>query len=305
MDKFFQSFCNYLPHYKIQNNKFKKKIFYIVFSLLKFLLTGPFIIDFKKFKFFSYPQKEDYSRFLLTRGTMPDEGEIKVIKENIIDANTIFIDCGANAGFYSIPIAALNKEYKIYSFEPSAIELNLFKNNIELNNLKNIYPIEMAIGHECGTALFKENRSKARFSSGSGYIIDIELDQSNTKKVKIITIDKFIEDINIDHKKKIIIKIDLEGYDINAIFGAEKTIKKYNTLILFEFSRMVIKNKIYNIERFNNFLTNCNIKITDINYNELTINDLHSRINQLDKYHDTCGNYLLIDENDEKIKRIN
>ena len=42
------------------------------------MLTGPFIIDFKKFKFFSYPQKEDYSRFLLTRGTMPDEGEIKV-----------------------------------------------------------------------------------------------------------------------------------------------------------------------------------------------------------------------------------
>ena len=65
------------------------------------------------------------------------------------------------------------------------------------------------------------------------------------------------------------------------------------------------KNKIYNIERFNNFLTNCNIKITDINYNELTINDLHSRINQLDKYHDTCGNYLLIDENDERIKKIN
>ena len=52
-------------------------------------------------------------------------------------------------------------------------------------------------------------------------------------------------------------------------------------------------------------LTNCNIKITDINYNELTINDLHSRINQLDKYHDTCGNYLLIDKNDERIKRIN
>ena len=66
-----------------------------------------------------------------------------------------------------------------------------------------------------------------------------------------------------------------------------------------------IKNKIYNIERFDNFLTNCNIKITDINYNELTINDLHSRINQLDKYHDTCGNYLLIDKNDERIKTIN
>ena len=52
------------------------------------------------------------------------------IKENIIDDNTIFIDCGANAGFYSIPIAALNKECKIYSFEPSPIELNLFKNSM-------------------------------------------------------------------------------------------------------------------------------------------------------------------------------
>ena len=63
--------------------------------------------------------------------------------------------------------------------------------------------------------------------------------------------------------------------------------------------------KILLIKVKKNTFANCNIKITDINYNELTINDLHSRINQLDKYHDTCGNYLLIDENDERIKRIN
>ena len=47
MDKIFQYVCDLYPAYKI-DTKFKKKLFYIFFSLLKFFLKGPFVMNFEK-----------------------------------------------------------------------------------------------------------------------------------------------------------------------------------------------------------------------------------------------------------------
>ena len=51
-----------------------------------------------------------------------------------------------------------------------------------------------------------------------------------------------------------IMKFDLEGHDLIAIYGAEKTIKKYNPIILFEFSKMIIDHPHYKKEIFQSFL---------------------------------------------------
>ena len=80
MDQLFQFICNIFPHYKL-NNKYKKKIFYLIYCVFKFTIKGPFILNFKDFKFYSYPQKNNYSRFLLSRVEMPDKGEINFIKK--------------------------------------------------------------------------------------------------------------------------------------------------------------------------------------------------------------------------------
>ena len=111
MDKIFQKICDLYPHYKI-NTKIKKKIFYIIFTLFKLFLSGPIKLNFGKFFFYSYPQRKNYSRSLLSKVNLHDEREINFFIKNI-DDNSVFIDCGANQGFYTIPIAASNKNCKI------------------------------------------------------------------------------------------------------------------------------------------------------------------------------------------------
>jgi len=59
---------------------------------------------------------------------------------------------------------------------------------------------------------------------------------------------------NIDKNKKIFIKIDLEGYDFNAIYGSKNLLNNYFTIILFEFSKIAVKNEIYSKENFDKFL---------------------------------------------------
>ena len=132
MDHLFQFICDIFPHYKL-NNKYKKKFFYLIYCIFKYFIKGPFVLNFKDFKFYSYPQKTNYSRFLLSRVEMPDKGEINFINKNI-DDNSIFLDCGANQGFYSIPIAAKNNLIDVHSFEPSDKEFELLNQALELIN---------------------------------------------------------------------------------------------------------------------------------------------------------------------------
>ena len=80
------------------------------------------------------------------------------------------------------------------------------------------------------------------------------------------------------------IKIDLEGYDFNAVYGSKNLLNNYFTIILFEFSKIALKNEIYSkeieqvnhqyneIKRFVNTLTQKEIKEVKedlINYNKI------------------------------------
>ena len=292
MDKFFQGFCNIYPHYKL-NSKFKKKFFYLIFTLFNFFLKGPFKLNFKNFVFLAYPQKKNYSRSLLTKINIHDEGEVNFFIDNI-DENSIFLDCGANQGFYSIPIAGYHKNSEIFAFEPSNQEMEYLKNNISVNNFTNINAVKSAVGDEEGEFKFKDDNIEDNSTKG-GYITNKnDINEKNISIVSATTLDNFIAKKNIDNNKKIFIKIDLEGYDFNAIYGSKKLLDNYFTVILFEFSKIAVENKIYSKGSFNNFLNEKDLVILDINGNKITLDILHKKLDLLAKKHNVCGNFLIL-----------
>ena len=291
MDKLFQKICNLFPHYKL-DNKIKRKIFYLIFSLFKFFLRGPFILNFKYFKFYSYPQKGHYSRFLLTRGVMPDDGEIGFINKNI-DEDTIFFDCGANQGFYSIPIASINRFIQVHAFEPSEKEYKLLKDNLELNKLSDILVNKKAVSSTNKDLLF-EDKNKENFDTIGGVIVFDNNNENTTKRIQSVTLDKYTEDLNINKKKNILIKIDIEGHDIDAIYGSEYILNNFFCIIIFEFSRLILDNKNFNPDDFQKFLDIHNLMIIDLHKKEFFVSQLMDKISKLDKNHLTLGNYILI-----------
>ena len=301
MDNFFQKICDIYPHYSL-DTKIKKKMFYFFFSLFKFFLKGPFALNFKKFKFYAYPQKKNYSRSLLTKINLHDEGEINFLNKNI-DKDSIFIDCGANQGFYSIPIAGCNLETKIYAFEPSPQEMFLLKENIKLNGFKNIETLNKAITEKEGKFNFKDDNQYSHSTKG-GFIVDDNQISSTTTIIEATSLNKFVNNLKFSDEKKIFIKIDLEGYDFNAIYGCDEIINKFYVLILFEFSKMATNSKIYKFEDFQYFLEKNNLIILDINLNEISLLDLHNNLNKLKKKYDVLGNFLLIKrENKNLLKK--
>ncbi len=295
MDKIFQKICDFYPHYKI-NTKFKKKIFYIIFSLFKTFLKGPIKLNFRNFLFYSYPQRKNYSRSLLSKVSLHDEREINFFIKNI-DDNSIFIDCGANQGFYTIPVAASNKNCKIVAFEPSIQEMEYLNQNILLNNIKNIETSYLGIGDKEGSFKFKNDNLEKNSTKG-GLIIEDENEKSEIKIIDVTTLDKFLtgQKINKKNDVKIFIKIDLEGYDINAVYGSKNIIKNYFSVFLVEFSKMSVNSTIYSKNDFNNFLKENNLCILDIHGKRLTLDNIHLMLDNLKGNHLVCGNFIIVKE---------
>jgi FkbM family methyltransferase len=296
IDYIFQIFCNVFPHYIVKKNFFYKKIFYFFFSIFKIFLKKPVILNFKTYKFLAFPQKFDYSRFLLTRGDLPDPGELDFIKKIIKNKKTLFIDCGSNYGSYSIPIAAFNKNCDVEAFDASRSVKKTFIRNLKINNLKNIKYHNLAIGQENKTVIFHEDIYNNIISStGSGFVVNKIDNKTLDYKIKMIRLDCFFDSVKLKKYELVFIKIDLEGHDIKAIYGSLNIIKKIKTIIMFEFSKMIYTNGFVEKD-FINFLNKNNLIITDLNLKKLTIHQLKNKLSVLDNSHQTCGNYLLFNK---------
>ena len=212
----------------------------ILFNVSKFFLNKRIILDFMKFKFYAYPQKKELSRWMIRHLKIWEKEHVEIILNQIKNDNTIFIDIGSNYGAYSIPVAKLKNKTNVYCFDPSEKALNQLKDNIRLNDIKNIKYFKLGVGEKEKTVYF-DDEIKNYKNSGS-----YEINNNNLgKKILINSIDNLIEDREIIPKKNIIIKMDIEGYEYLALQGLIKTIKNYDVFIFFEFSNKIILNYDY------------------------------------------------------------
>ena len=253
MDTIFQTVCNIFPAFKLDKNI--KKNYFIYFFNLQIIFKGTIILNFGNFKIYTYPAKSDYTRFLLTRASLPDPRERNIIIQNLKNKNNIFIDCGANAGFYSLDVATKVENVTTYAFEPSKKEKVFLQNNLDLNKIINVEIVDLAVGDKDDIVIFNDTRDdKINNSSGGGFVTTDSAKTENNYKVKIITLDNFFKNKNFDKETSIFIKIELEGYDLKAINGAKNIILNYDCTVIFEFSKMVMNQRDYSINDIDFFL---------------------------------------------------
>jgi len=125
-------------------------------------------------------------------------------------SNNVFVDIGANIGYYSLMAAQYDVD-KIYAFEPIKKNMNLLKNSIEQNNITNIEVIEKCVGSSDSNVYMIESRNLGGCSV---------TDQVTDNYCECIQFDN----VSID-KEILICKIDVEGFEKNVIDGAINIIK--------------------------------------------------------------------------------
>lgn len=131
--------------------------------------------------------------------------------------NKDFIDCGAYIGDSAIVFEKYFNPRKIHAFEPDIENYASLLEAIKLNDLKKVVPIKMGVG---------ANEDKVNFllmHSLSKIISD-----NSDSKIEVTTIDKYVVDRNLDVG---LIKMDIEGLELDALKGAERTINEFKPVL--------------------------------------------------------------------------
>jgi FkbM family methyltransferase len=129
-----------------------------------------------------------------------------------LSKDEVFVDCGAFIGDTIDEFLKRCFEYKqIIAFEPDTKVFKVL--NKKYGNNQKIILINSAVYNKEGEVIFKE------FDAGYSKIVDEQNDgQDDSTSVRTKTID------NLNLEKVSFIKMDIEGAELNALKGAEKTI---------------------------------------------------------------------------------
>jgi FkbM family methyltransferase len=282
LDDIFQNIIN---KYLSRKNK---KIYYLYFSIFKFLTKSKFILNFKNYKFYASFNKKSLSRWMLKNLKPWDNKNVEKVIYFIRKYNGSFVDCGCNFGAYSIPIAKEFEDQNIYAFDASKKAIHNLKQNIDLNKIKNINYFNIGIGDKNTEAYFNEDIGNLK-NDGSFRFTQ----NSNNEKINIYKLDDVFKNEKISLKENIIIKLDLEGFDFLALKGLSETLQKSKVIILIEISKMLLENTENFSNKFDLFIKNNKLNIYDLDFKNKNVHEIIMSLNAAEAKKETIGDYII------------
>jgi FkbM family methyltransferase len=177
----------------------------------------------------------------------------------LIEKDSIVIDIGANIGYYTIVAASRTVSGHVYAFEPLSFLCKEIEKNVLLNCLHNVKVNHSALGS-------REQDSIAYLSSedniGMSGLVPAENFSGKTEAVHSTTLDKWKE---IEKIKRIdIIKIDVEGGELDVLSGMRNTLAACRPIMLIEVIEHQLERFGASIEELYSFVRSYNYNAFDI-----------------------------------------
>ena len=136
------------------------------------------------------------------------------------------LDVGAHVGLTILPVSLVSSENtKIYGFEPSSENYKTLRVNLEFNRCTKVIVENCLVGAEQNEdILFYETDGIDPICT----IVKNEKRKCNETHKKQVSIDSYCADNNLHPD---LIKIDVEGAEINVLKGARRVIKEFKPMI--------------------------------------------------------------------------
>ena len=146
-----------------------------------------------------------------------------------------FLDIGANMGFYSIALALENPKLAVQSYEPQPSVHAKLEKNIEINGLsERIQTNNLGLGRVSDTLTMFIPKFTG---SGGASFMDLHEDEGEATHLSVPV--KVLDEI---YKGEVdLIKIDVEGNELNVLLGAQEIIKRESPTIVAELLRKWMK----------------------------------------------------------------
>lgn len=174
--------------------------------------------------------------FVCRKGTMDlwllrDDYE-KELKPYFNNINGIFIDVGAHAGKYAIRVARkfADETGKVIAVEPEKLNFNALKENARRNSVENkIIFVNKACSSKRGDAKLYLDP----FLGGSASLLKNEK-RNKFEDVSLDTLDRVVRESKVELKNIELIKIDVDGGELEVLKGCKQILRSAKPKIVFE-----------------------------------------------------------------------
>lgn len=183
-------------------------------------------------------------------------GQLKIL-DNLLQPEMTFVDIGANQGEFTVFAAKRLTKGQVISFEPVSTVFKKLELNIKANNFKNVKLIQKGLGSQKGffTVYSSGEESKDGTLNEGLYTIHSTIKRNEVyETIEIICFDDFIEEQNIN--KIDVMKIDIEGAELEALKGAKKTIESSKPIIIMEVNEETSRAAGYSAKELIDYLGN-------------------------------------------------
>jgi FkbM family methyltransferase len=170
---------------------------------------------------FAFPYGDGYWSKLLNR-TFSYEDELDLLFRAAADVDYTLLDCGANYGYWSVLVSSAPfGSHRAIAIEPSSQNFAKLANNARVNGNR-FELIKCAIGMARGTARLSGTKHEAFSITGDG---------ADGEEVPVIALDNLIDDGKVSASGKFLIKLDVEGVEIDAIKGGSRLLQSDSVIM--------------------------------------------------------------------------
>lgn len=171
-------------------------------------------------------------------------GEEYIIRKLLNSGSPLIFDIGANDGQGSLLFTHYNSNAEVIALEPNTAVFNKLVKNVN----GKVRCLNLAAGERATKLKLynpQNNPTSEHTTLYSSVLTGIHHTASHASVVKVDTLDHIYKTLNL--KKKIdLLKIDVEGHEMNVLKGAKNLIKQGKIKsIQFEFNSMNVYSRVY------------------------------------------------------------
>jgi len=171
---------------------------------------------------FEFPYGDGYWSKLLNR-SYHYEDELELLFRHSVDVEYTLIDCGANYGYWSVLVSSAPfGSHRAIAIEPSSQNFEKLAGNARINGGR-FELMKCAIGAGRGSARLSGTKHES-FSIVAGTDTDGEI-------VSVMALDDLLDDGKVSPSGKYLIKLDVEGVEVEAIKGGTRLLQADSVIL--------------------------------------------------------------------------